>query len=816
LNAFRRFIKSIPPWAFMLVLLVIVVDTAYLIYRHRLPLGGATVKFENGYYIHEYVNSRGSVYKAGIKTGDTIVSMNSIPIEEWKFTPEVGDTLIAGILRNNQEVGIPVVIGSVFSFFPGFFITVYIIVIIFSIGSLYILFKKPRDQSVKLFFICIQLFMIVENALNLHSKDHMALFANFVFMISGCMLGPVLMHFHLLFPKPAKIISKYSRLTLIFYMVGFLCFIVYAVSYFKSLFPGDSYLGTHFSLIDRIVLFWMTLTFFLALAIVIFQFRTIRDTLSRNQLRIVITGTFFGFLTPMALSIFYDQVTELSGKYPNIISVAQGAGSVILIGSILVAIFRYRIWDIEVFLRKALLYLGATLVIILSYLFMIYLVDLLTIRETKVTRFVILAVSVIIFLVVRDRLQRLIDRIFHRETYDSAMVVADFEEKLAGIYRLDELKTRIAQGLDEIFHFRSFIMSLKKEGMTYEPVLVLGLDDHNIQSGTEFNNEFISRLRKSQVFSPGELDNKPALFETVSGELIVPMVKDDQPYGFFLCGPKKSEKTYSLQDIRVLSLIARRVIALFHTADLFQRDLDRQLMLERERARIAQDMHDDIGAGLTKIAMISEGGMEAWKQGGGGIGRSGDLEIGRLGDLEIGRLGDLESGRLGDLESDNRERLVKVATAAREMIRRLNVIVWALNPRYDNLDSLVSYVRRYFGEYLENFGIDLKMQVSGDIPDLPVSPDFRRNAFYAWQEAIHNAVKHGACSEIKIDVKIIGQTTMEVSITDNGKGFDQARPVSGGNGLLNMKKRAEELGGTFSIESKVGKGTRVLFIIRLQ
>jgi len=169
---------------------------------------------------------------------------------------------------------------------------------------------------------------------------------------------------------------------------------------------------------------------------------------------------------------------------------------------------------------------------------------------------------------------------------------------------------------------------------------------------------------------------------------------------------------------------------------------------------------------------------------------------------------------VGDWENEGRERLMKVAKTAREMINRLNVIVWALNPRYDNLDSLVSYARRYFGEYLENFGIDFKMQVSGDIPDIPVTPDFRRNAFYAWQEAVHNAVKHGACLKIRIDVKIDGQA-MQVTITDKGKGFDQAKAGSGGNGLLNMKKRAEDLGGRFEIESEVGRGTKVTFGILL-
>ncbi len=226
-------------------------------------------------------------------------------------------------------------------------------------------------------------------------------------------------------------------------------------------------------------------------------------------------------------------------------------------------------------------------------------------------------------------------------------------------------------------------------------------------------------------------------------------------------------------------MLARRVIAMLHTASLYQKDLDRQLILERERARISQDMHDDIGAGLTKIAMISEAPVKTQDQ-------------------------------MREIEN----RMSKVASSSREMISRLNVIVWALNPKYDNLDSLVAYLRRYFGEYLENFGIRFKTDLPDQIPELSITPDTRRNIFYAVQEAIHNAVKHGACSEIILMVKI-SQQNMEITITDNGKGFNKAKPGSGRNGLLNMKKRAEDLGGTFEIQSSPGNGTRILFMINL-
>jgi len=145
---------------------------------------------------------------------------------------------------------------------------------------------------------------------------------------------------------------------------------------------------------------------------------------------------------------------------------------------------------------------------------------------------------VIIFLVLRDWLQRLIDRLFHRETYDSATVVSDFEAKLAGIYRLVELKEKIFRGMDDIFHFSFFTFHLKKENLLYEPAFVYGLDDAKTPPEFEITPEIEDKLRKSKVFSPEELNNKPPVFEMIKADLIVPIVSEGQPNGFFVCEQK--------------------------------------------------------------------------------------------------------------------------------------------------------------------------------------------------------------------------------------------------------------------------------------
>jgi len=803
LNAIRRFIKTVPKWAFVVVLVVIFVQTANMFYNARMPVSGERENNDNtnGYYIIDFVDPGGPVDKAGIKIGDTIVSCNHYPLEEW-FSDDhgqrAGDTLIFGMLRNGIEVGTPVIVTSRLSMSPWIYWPPYIFFILVSGLSLVILHLKPKDRSATLYFLYIQGSAIMAIGGFYLLEDPLSIFMALTFLFCGMLTPAILIHFHLIFPKTSVLFNRFKYLPKIFYGAAFLFFLFHTVCIFYQSFITSFYAPLPFDPI-LIGLRWAAFASILAIAIAIFQLFTIKDTLSRNQLLIIVTGTIFGVIFTIFYAVFYDYINSLWGVYPNLVQFSMRISSIILVICLLIAIFRFRIWQMEIVLKKVFLYIIATAIIILSYLGLLYLVDFFTLEETKTTRFIALALSVLIFLILRDRIQRLIERMFHRENYDSTTVVSEFEEGLGGVYRIEDLGYTILVRMDHIFHFNSAALYLNKEKQTYESGFAIGTTGQQPRIEFKISKAFENKLLKQRVFSPAELSEATVLPGLEQVDLVVPMIKDGTPFGFFLCGPKKSEKAYSMQDIRVLSLVAKRVIALFQTASLYQKDLDRQLMLERERARIAQDMHDDIGAGLTKIAMISERAM-------------GEEEIGNR-EQATGN-SDKEKGNLepGTLEpgTNDRERMQKVATTAREMINQLNVIVWALNPRNDNLDSLISYTRRYFGEYLENMGLDFYMESPADVPEIPVTPDFRRNVIYGMQEAIHNAVKHGASTEIRLEVKL-EHHGMKISITDNGKGFDQAKPGSGGNGLLNMQKRAEELGGTFEITSEVGKGTSVRF-----
>lgn len=780
MNALRRFISTVPAWAFALALLAMAVNILYFIYKHQVSVDGQACREVNGKAIVAYVAPGGAAANAGMLPGDTLLTVDGDEVHEWSdifHDVRAGDTSIYGVSRNGTLLDLPVVFTSPIKFFYGITITIFIILLLISAASLYLIYKKPHDPALQLFFIYIQAFAICQNATYLNIGNPIAIGATLIFFLATCLLGPLLVHFHLMFPRPARIYERFKWIPILYYLAGMIVFLFILVSYMQ-LMKGQLYLSA-FGFYRMLMFSWLTFSYLSAVTVVIYQMITIRDTLSRNQLRLVLIGSFFGIYTAVALLFFPRFVGHISAGHPYFIINAQGIGGLVMLICILIAIFRYRIWDIEVIIRKAMQYVAASLFIILIYLFLIYLVNQLIRNESYLTKFTALAISVILFLVLRDRLQKWIDRLFRRETYDSATVVSGFEEKLAGIYRPNEITTHIALQIDEIFHFKTFMLGLKKEGLFYQPAIVLGKEvppDQEFQIDYELDN----RLRKPQVLSPGELDQQPPILQKIPAELIVPLLKDDEPFGFFLCGPKQSERSYSTQDIRVLQLIAKRVIALFHTASLYQKDLDRQLMLERERARISQDMHDDVGASLTRISILS------------------DL-----------------ARRKDDVTGETKQWLSQISDTSRSVMEEMSQIVWALNPRNDTLEGLIAYIRRFANEYLEPTSIHCSFDLLVSLPSTVLTVETRRNVYLVVREALHNVVKHSGAKNINIALEM-NEKALRIKIKDDGKGFDPGRLEFPGNGLVNMRKRMNDIGGEILIKSEPGSGTEIKLIVSLK
>src|SRR5690606_7488138 len=184
--------------------------------------------------------------------------------------------------------------------------------------------------------------------------------------------------------------------------------------------------------------------------------------------------------------------------------------------------------------------------------------------------------------------------------------------------------------------------------------------------------------------------------------------------------------------------------------------------IEKERTRIATDMHDDMGARLSRIKFLSE-----------------TIAIKKM--------------KQESVETD----INSIREYSHEMIDKMGEIVWALNEKNDSLSDLLSFTRSYAVEYLTQHGINVRAEIGDEVPARFVTGEFRRNVYLAVKEALHNIVKHAQANEVLINFSAKGGLT--INIHDNGKGYNigQVRPFI--NGLGNMKKRMEHIGGNFEI-----------------
>ena len=213
--------------------------------------------------------------------------------------------------------------------------------------------------------------------------------------------------------------------------------------------------------------------------------------------------------------------------------------------------------------------------------------------------------------------------------------------------------------------------------------------------------------------------------------------------------------------------------------------LERQRGIEQERARIARDLHDDLGASLTQIALLSE------------------LANADLAQPELART-----------------HLNQIFATAGGLARQLNEIVWAVNPANDTLEQFTSYICKFAQHYLSLGGIRCRLDFPEFVPAYPLPAPERHNLLLATKEALHNIVKHAQAGQVWLRLHI-NADVLTLLIEDDGKGCECAvRPVAltsaSGDGLSNMQNRMEQIGGRFTKEDRSGGGTTVRLELPLQ
>jgi signal transduction histidine kinase len=193
---------------------------------------------------------------------------------------------------------------------------------------------------------------------------------------------------------------------------------------------------------------------------------------------------------------------------------------------------------------------------------------------------------------------------------------------------------------------------------------------------------------------------------------------------------------------------------------------------EVERSRIARDLHDELGTGLTEVSLLSSASLGEFRDG-----------------------------------NKNRERFHLIAEKARNLVSSLDVIVWAVDPKHNSLQSLADYLESYTKELLSASGIACRCRIPIECGSVALSGAARHGVLLAIKESLNNVIRHATATEVELQMSQSGDQ-LEIVIVDNGCGFDWDT-IQRGNGLTNLHERLQHLGGECSIETECGKGTKV-------
>jgi len=223
--------------------------------------------------------------------------------------------------------------------------------------------------------------------------------------------------------------------------------------------------------------------------------------------------------------------------------------------------------------------------------------------------------------------------------------------------------------------------------------------------------------------------------------------------------------------LAVAALTCAAAIAMRRRMRRRMEQLERQHELERERTRIAQDLHDDLGAGLTEIGLL------------GGI---------------------LQDAK--EVSPGKQEALDRIVQRCHDMVTGLDEIVWAVNPRNDSVKSLGSYLCRYAQRFLEPM-MRCRLEMSVAERDYPLNSEQRHNLFLAFKEALTNVAKHSHAIEVTIKISV-ENSRLQVEVQDDGCGLP-AIIKPDGNGLANLRHRMAEIGGQCEIANRTAGGVSV-------
>ena len=224
-------------------------------------------------------------------------------------------------------------------------------------------------------------------------------------------------------------------------------------------------------------------------------------------------------------------------------------------------------------------------------------------------------------------------------------------------------------------------------------------------------------------------------------------------------------------------VLAGTALALLAYA-LYRYRMAELLAVERIRVRIATDLHDDVGASLSQIAILSE----------------------------------VARRRIENADAQAASPLSEIAAVSSELVDAMSDIVWAINPKHDHLGNLEYRLRRFANDVLGASNLNVEFRSTAADPELHIDADLRRQVLL-FKEAVNNIARHSGADQATVEFTV-AQDSLLLRVVDNGKGFDPAAAADG-NGLANIRKRASDLSAAVELESVLNRGTTLTLRVPL-
>lgn len=612
----------------------------------------------------------------------------------------------------------------------------FLVTFVTVVVGLLIVFKKTTDLKAKVFFLGTLVLSIHNTTLGIYNIGGIILnYDFFMFLIAinsvtACYSPVALLYFYLIFPKEYKIITNPTFNILIFWIIPLTTAVLFffRITYFASLLVVLAYI--------IVALFVSARSYF-----------GLQSPVVRNQVKWVLLG-----MTLLVVGDVFLYIIPLLMGYPPS---SYYFLALIPILATMFAISRYHLMDIDTLIDYSLIYaftIGILSIIDIAVITTLTNFGIFNMANSKPVLIVLLVwITILAYVPVRDQAYRLIKKIFKREDYDVNQLSLQLQQEILSSSDIDSILQSGMRIIEKTLYPKKIeAISSKQDG-----TLVIVNEHTSIHL-----NEIKKITPISSIIKPD------AIHDNYDGGLILPINSDR----YFVLQNKQSGNLYNKEDMKLLSLIAGQ-------AALAIEAISHKEALNNEKERISREIHDGIGSNLTKAILISEN-----------MSNSDNPERNAPGINELKRT-------LSESLNDIRE------------------LIWTVENKENRLDDVISYIFEKI-QYLKNQdNVDFALYQEINNQDIIIPPAMKLNIVRIIQEAITNILKHSQAT--KISLCLIEQKQLfTITIQDNGIGFDTNK-ISPGYGLRNMYKRVEESKGMITITSKPQEGTKVEVSISL-